>query len=698
MTTALITGISGFVGSHLAEYLIDNTDWNIVGMMRWRSPLDNIQSLIPEINKGGRVRLVYADLRDGIAVREAVEQANPTHVFHLAAQSYPKTSFSSPLDTLDTNVQGTVRLLDALRKSDAEIHVCSCHDAETMLITQRGIVHFTDIRADDKVITFDKTNGDVRYATIKRVVVSEYDGELVHIKNRSVDQFVTRNHRIISRSQPSEPMRDIDAGEISGNRARYYLPHGRRRGEMPVTIPFGGKEWPACALLYFLGLYIGDGYSDHQAHERDSKTGLDRATWLRRARAGNGTFAHIDPESGRKNVCNSYRVFLAIPRADKARASAETCLTELGVTWHAYDKELFFTSREMVSALDEFTHSAHTKHIPDWLLQYDAAWLDHLYRGIIDSDGYYTPTGGHRLTTVSDRLRDDFIRLCLFVGKHPSSCRTQPSTPIIKDRVIKSTGAHQIHASDGERLFQAKDVKLETYKGSVWCLEIEDTHNFAVWRNGRVCFSGNSSEVYGRVPKERVPIDEDCPFHPASPYAISKIGTDLVARHYAEAYEMKIMVTRLFTHTGPGRGDVFFESSFAKQIAMIEAGLIPPVVKHGNLDSLRTIADVRDAVRAYHMLLTVNPTPGEVYNIGGTHTCKVGDVLDALIAMSTVSPISKEQDPERMRPLDADLQVPDCSKFKGHTGWNPLIPFEQTMSDLLQYWRKRITTHAVLQR
>lgn len=326
---ALISGITGFVGSHLAEYLLANTDWDIVGMCRWRSPLDNIQSLIPEINRGGRVRLVYADLRDNIAVREAVEQANPTHVFHLAAQSYPMTSFTSPLDTLDTNVQGTVRLLDALRKSDAEIHVCS------------------------------------------------------------------------------------------------------------------------------------------------------------------------------------------------------------------------------------------------------------------------------------------------------------------------------------------------------------------------------SSEVYGRA--RTIPIAEDAAFHPASPYAVSKIGADLMARHYAEAYGMRIQVTRMGTHTGPRRGDVFMESTFAKQIALAEAGKIEPVIKHGNLDSLRTIADVRDAVRAYHMLLTVNPIPGEVYNIAGDCVRKVGDVLKYLMSLSSVSLIT-EQDEDRIRPIDADNQVFDTKKFRSHTGWIPEISYEQTMSDLLEFWREEVKRGVPLQR
>jgi GDP-mannose 4,6-dehydratase len=324
----LITGITGMVGSHLADFLIEHTDWEIYGLCRWRSLLDNISHLLPRVNVNDRVHLVYGDLRDYLSIHETVRKAKPDYVFHLAAQSYPKTSFDSPLDTLETNIQGTAIVLEALRKNDIQAitHVCS------------------------------------------------------------------------------------------------------------------------------------------------------------------------------------------------------------------------------------------------------------------------------------------------------------------------------------------------------------------------------SSEVFGRVSKEKLPIDEECTFHPASPYAISKVGTDLIGRYYAEAYNMTVMTTRMFTHTGPRRGDVFAESSFAKQIAMIEAGMIPPVVKTGNLESLRTFADVRDAVRAYYMLVTVNPIPGAYYNIGGTYTCTIADMLETLLSMSTVKDIHVETDPERLRPIDADLQVPNTAKFKAVTGWQPEIPFEQTMMDLLQYWRDRIQT------
>lgn len=200
-----------------------------------------------------------------------------------------------------------------------------------------------------------------------------------------------------------------------------------------------------------------------------------------------------------------------------------------------------------------------------------------------------------------------------------------------------------------------------------------------------------SSEVFGRVPKEKTPINEECSFHPASPYAISKVGTDLVGRFYAEAYDMKIMTTRMFTHTGPRRGDVFAESTFAKQIALAEEGIIKPIIKVGNLKSMRTIADVRDAVRAYYMLLTINPVSGSYYNIGGSYSCEIDKILQDLINLSPIkNEIKVVVDKNRLRPIDADLQIPDTSKFKKHTGWEPEIPYEKTILDLLNYWRDNV--------
>lgn len=217
---------------------------------------------------------------------------------------------------------------------------------------------------------------------------------------------------------------------------------------------------------------------------------------------------------------------------------------------------------------------------------------------------------------------------------------------------------------------------------------LESVKKFGIDPVIHVC---SSSEVFGRVSKKYIPIKENTPFHPASPYAISKAGTDLIARFFNEAYGMKTLITRMFTHTGPRRGDVFAESSFAKQIAMIEKGLQKPEIKVGNLNSMRTFADVRDAVHAYYIMVKNAKKFGEAYNIGGSYSCTVGEMLNKLIELSTFkSKIKIKVDKERLRPIDADLQIPDLTKFKKEFKWKPRISFEQTMIDLLDYWRTNL--------
>ena len=232
-------------------------------------------------------------------------------------------------------------------------------------------------------------------------------------------------------------------------------------------------------------------------------------------------------------------------------------------------------------------------------------------------------------------------------------------------------------------------MPIDTYRTNILGTQIllENVKKYSKKSIVHIC---SSSEVFGRVSASQIPIKENNLFHPASPYAISKIGTDIVAKYFYEAFNLKILITRMFTHTGPRRGDVFAESSFAKQIAMIEKGMIDPIIKVGNLNSMRTIADVRDAVKAYYMLVTKKPSFGEVYNIGGNFSCRIGDVLKYLISISTKKKIKIRIDKSRIRPLDADLQIPDTSKFKKHTGWEPKIKFEKTMQDLLNYWRVQI--------
>jgi GDP-4-dehydro-6-deoxy-D-mannose reductase len=197
-----------------------------------------------------------------------------------------------------------------------------------------------------------------------------------------------------------------------------------------------------------------------------------------------------------------------------------------------------------------------------------------------------------------------------------------------------------------------------------------------------------SSEEYGLVYPDEAPIKESNPLRPLSPYAVSKVTQEMLAIQYWRSYGLKTIVTRGFNHTGPRRGQVFVTSSFAKQIAQIEEGLQEPVIHVGDLESRRDWTDTRDMVRAY-WLATVHGAPGEVYNVGRGGCMRVGDMLEMLLARSRAR-IEIREDPARMRPSDVKLLWADITKFKQATGWDPTIPFERTMADLLDYWRARV--------
>ncbi len=206
----------------------------------------------------------------------------------------------------------------------------------------------------------------------------------------------------------------------------------------------------------------------------------------------------------------------------------------------------------------------------------------------------------------------------------------------------------------------------------------------------------SSSEVYGRA-KVGEKLAEDTKFHGASPYSISKIGTDYLGQFYGEAYGIKTYVTRMGTHSGPRRSDVFFESTVAKQIALIEAGYQEPVIKVGNLSSVRTFQDARDAVRAYYLLSIEsekgNVPCGEAFNIAGEEAYKLPEVIDLLISYSTKKDeITVQTDTDRLRPIDADYQMFDNTKIKKFIDWKPEIPTKQMFEDLLNHWRNEISS------
>lgn len=199
----------------------------------------------------------------------------------------------------------------------------------------------------------------------------------------------------------------------------------------------------------------------------------------------------------------------------------------------------------------------------------------------------------------------------------------------------------------------------------------------------------STSAVYGQVPAEALPIGEDQPFRPVTRYAVSKIAQEMLAYQQFAEHELRVIRSRAFNLTGPGESPHFVTSAFARQIAMIEAGRQPPFLYVGNLETVRDLTDIRDAVHAYR-LLTERGEPGMVYNVCSGKGTVIRSLLDEMLALARVSNISVRLDPARLQPADVPIQVGDATRLQQATGWRPTIPFRQTVQDVLDFWRKRI--------
>ncbi len=679
---ALVTGITGFVGSHLTDLLLKK-DVEVIGLTRWRSPKENILHFID------KVTLEYGDLVDLPSLLSVLDKHRPDVIFHLAAQSYVPYSFRAPVATLEANVIGTCNLLEAIKilrdeKFDPIVSIGSCYDKETEVLTQRGFLTYKEIKMEDQVVSIDPVSRNVSYYPIKRIIIQKYTGSMYKINTRSVDLLITPNHKLLFSSAKNSKLKFSFPDNLEQPFKQYYFPKGRSSGNASEEFLIGNTYYKTEDLFYLVGLYIGDGYSKTQIGKRVNKSGLTREEFVAR-RSCKGQFVSARTGVKQFSTVHSHRVFLAIPDGDKARFPAMKCLSGMDMHFKLYKDEIYFSSKCFVDFFDQFGHTAHSKHIPEWMFEYDARFLDCLYKGLIDSDGSYYKTG-ERYTTVSQKLSDDLIRLCCFTGRFATVSMSRARESNIKGRTIKSGPAYRFSISSNSRLIKNKNIRTIDYSGDVWCLEVDKVNNFVVRRNGKTHFCGNSSEVYGQVHKEEVPIKEDNPFRPASPYAVSKVGEDMLALQYWLSWGIKTIRTRMFSHSGPKRGDVFVVSNFAKQIAKIEAGKQDPIINVGNLDSIRTFMDVRDAVRAY-WLVVKECSPGEVYNVGGNITMTIGEMLDKLVLLSTRKDIEVRVDPERLRPSDVTLQIPCTDKFKSATGWEPEIPFDVTLKDTLEYWR-----------
>ena len=684
---ALITGISGSGGSYLAEYIVNNhPEVEVHGITRWHSTTSH-KNLIDIAHK---IKLHACDLVDASATTRVLKEVYPDAIFHLASHANVREAWDIPAAVFYNNSMGTLNLLDALRTLNQKpiVQLCSCYDEETEVLTKRGFLKYGEIIKDDLVICIDPNSREVNYRPIKNIIIQDYEGPMNSINSRSVDLLITPNHNIVYSQKANGKLIFNKISELKESKNnRFYFPKGNYKGKIEDKITIGDKIYPTKEVLYLLGLYIGDGYSRTSLKKSKNKSGLDRADFLKLSRDEKGKFISKRIGLKEESVQHSHRIFLAIPEKDKARLKTIECLNNLGINYKLYKKEIYFSSKEFVELFDDVGHTAASKDIPEWVFGYDSSCLNYLYNGLIDSDGYYH-SSGERLSTVSERLASSFTKLCIFTGRFVTVYKNKKQKKVFfGNRQIKTVRDSFIFSvSNKQRLVEKKNIKETTYKGKIWCLEIEETHNFVVRRNGKIIFCGNSSEVYGQVDPKNVPIKEDCPINPVNPYAVSKLAQDALGYTYFKGFGIPVIRTRMFAYLNPRRYDLF-ATSFAMQVARIEAGLQKELL-HGNLESTRTLIDVRDAMESY-WIATTKGKPGEVYNIGGKTIITVGQFLELLKKLAKTS-IPSRVDPSLLRPADVTLQIPDTSKFEKETGWVPRFSFEDSAAFLLEHCRNEV--------
>jgi GDP-4-dehydro-6-deoxy-D-mannose reductase len=303
-------------------------------------------------------------------------------------------------------------------------------------------------------------------------------------------------------------------------------------------------------------------------------------------------------------------------------------------------------------------------HLADYLVARGDCELFGTYRwrSRMDNVGHL----GSRITLVECDLKDGGAVRRMLAGVHP-------------DRVFHLAAQSYVPTSwmsPGETITANVSCQLNLFEA------IRDSGLAA-----RVHVAG-SSEEYGLVRKDELPIREENPLRPLSPYAVSKVAQDYLAYQYWMSHRVHTVRTRGFNHTGPRRGDVFVTSNFARQIAEAEKGLREPAILVGNLEAIRDFTDVRDMVRAYWLALD-RGEPGEVYNVCSGRGYTIQNVLDILRGLAQTK-VDIHPDPSRLRPSDVEVLIGDCSRFQRLTGWHPTIPLEVSLKDLLDYWRQRV--------
>jgi GDP-D-mannose dehydratase len=708
---ALLTGITGQDGSYLAEHLIEN-GYEVHGVVRRTSTIstERIDHIFLPEERG---RIHYGDLVGGLD--SLIYKIKPDLIFNLAAMSHVAVSFHEPVSTWEINAVGVIRLLETIRQAcqvlgkEIRFYQASCHDVETVAITPTGAKSFKDIKAGDFVYTINEATNELEIKPVKRVVVSTYSGDMIRVSGRRLNMLVTPNHSVFLRGDAAgnfyvaaEELLD-SANVASELREESFYERtstvslcsgswvGKHYEKVVFSdfieesdIPYNAyknrlTELSAADFFYLCGLYIGDGYT---APKRKAFRKCSAREFVGAERSTNGRFL-TRPSTQQPVTYKSSNIYFAVPEGDKSRSRLISTLDRIGIDYKTSQEWVRFSSYPLMLMFKQCGDGVYEKKIPQWILESSTENLLCLFAGIIGSDGHIKANGiSHAQITTSPELAHNMVELCIRLGLQFSQQENQPARVWFeKDRRWVNGGRSWSTriSKDSCRSLRVypHHVSRDKYSGPVWCLEVEDNHNFLVRRGNSFFFSGNSSEMFGRTPP---PQSETSYFHPASPYGVAKLAAYWGVRSYRDSYGMFAANGILFNHESKRRGKTFVTRKITRIAARIVLGL-EHKIELGNLDALRDWGHSADYVRAMLLILEHWQADDWVVSTGEAHTVrKFAELVFAHFGLDFYKHLVTNDDLKR--PNEVPALLGDSTKIRGQLGWQPKYTFEQLVEEM----------------
>ena len=707
---ALIFGITGMDGSYLTEFLLEK-GYEVHGIIR-RSSSFNTGRIDHIFNK---IKLHYGDVTDALSVDNVISKIKPDEIYNLSAMSHVQISFEIPNYTGQVDAIGTLNVIESAR-----IHVPNskiyqaCHDIETQIITEDGIKNYTDLKIGDLVYTINEQTKKIEKNPIKNILSYHYEGDMVKIKNKRIDKLVTPNHNMLLQYDGIENLVYEDALSFQknikiGRVSKVSLPIlNKINDNKSVIVKLSDivnlddrpqnihkniiEEMDSDELLYLIGIFIGDGIIKKRINY---KKGINGGS----IRDEKGQFKKIEDKKYETVTENSSFIEFYIPKEDVERSKILNIFHKNGIDYklNKDNVTITFSSYILSKIFNSCKEYAHNKSIPKWVYNMPYSSLLELKNGLIGSDGHRRKCGRESYTTVSKKLASDIIILCQYLGESCSLNTKKATTSFFNDK--KKGTLRPINCKESYRINFSKirtnkiynyNTDIVKYNNIVWCLEIENTHNFLVIRNGKICFSGNcTSELFGGMDYNRpeTGYTEESPFHPRSPYGVAKLYGFWICKNYREAYNQFICNGILFNHSSFRRGGNFVEKKIVDALVKIKQNINNEieVLKLGNLYSKRDIGYAKEYVEGMWLMLQQDKPDDFVLSTNETFTIKEMvnyclDYLDIKYYWSGVGLNEKcyqtesnkllvEIDERYFRPSEVDLLLGDATKAKNILGW-----------------------------